>query len=156
MKKTNILVVFDYGDTPDSKYVQELNNVLNKNKYNIISEYYAQYSPKEAKTDIENISREKKIDIYVGIGLGGYILTLLDNDFKKILIDPIFDPETELKDIPAHVIDFYKKDKIEMKNKNIITMFIDKIPNGYKDITDVANIHEEDIYKTIKNIIEKS
>ena len=96
MKKTKILYVYGYGELPDSPMIKDLENRLDKNKYQVISDYYAQYSPKEALYDIENYIKKNNIDILVGENLGGYLITLLDNDLPKILINPILNPVLEL------------------------------------------------------------
>lgn len=163
MKKNKILYVYGYGELPDSPMIKDLENRLDKNKYQVISDYYAQYSPKEALYDIENYIKKNNIDILVGENLGGYLITLLDNDLPKILINPILNPVLELAEyetiekddkgnevtvklVPPHMIKYYNDyEGKPIYNDNIYAMFsqtdnfeeyskLIKNCNVYKDI----------------------
>jgi predicted esterase YcpF (UPF0227 family) len=114
-RKTNVLYVWGYNGSPDSSSVTNLKQVLGK-EYNVISDYYAQYNPKEAITDINYYIKTHNIDILVGSSLGGYLALQIPN-IKKVIINPCLHPEVELellKDengepcVPQHIVDFYK------------------------------------------------
>ena len=171
MKKINILYVFGYGDNPAGEKFLSIKNRLNKKKFNIISDYYAQYSPKEAKYDLEHIIKNNDIDIIIGEELGGYLVSLLDNDIKKILLDALLDPINNLKEyktittdengneieiplVPDHIIKFYTDDKCEQLSKNIKCIYSDisktnQYKEQYKDIK-----YSEDILDTLIEEIE--
>lgn len=156
MKKIKILYVFGYNDNPEGEKFQSIKNRLDKKKFTIISDYYAQYSPKEAKYDLENLIKDNNIDIVIGEELGGYLVSLLDNYIKKIVLDPLIDPinnlqqykntgidkdgkEIEIPLVPDHIIKFYKDDKCEQLSKNIKCIYSDisktnQYKEQYKDI----------------------
>jgi len=161
MKKTKILYVYGYGDSPDSDIFNKLKERLDKTKFEIISDYYAQYSPKEAIYDINNLIKTNNIDLVIGENLGGYLVTLLDNDLQKIIIDPIFNPVYELdeyeldglKIVPDHIIKFYKESELKpIYNDNICAMFSNT--NNYEDYK--KNINNCHVYlNVIESIIEQ-
>ena len=167
MKKTKIFYIYGYGDLPDSPRVKELENKFDKTKYTFITDYYAQYNPKEALYDIENYIKKNNIDIIIGENIGGYIATLLDNDLIKIIIDPMYNPAIELDEyetiekddkgnertmklVPQHIIKFYK-DYTGKQNldDNIYAMFTQKDNfDEYSKLLKNCNMYE-DIYKSL-------
>ena len=164
MKKTKILYVYGYGDSPDSDIFNKLKERLDKTKFEIISDYYAQYSPKEAIYDINNLIKTNNIDLVIGENLGGYLVTLLDNDLQKIIIDPIFNPVYELDEyeldglklVPDHIIKFYKESELKpIYNDNIHCIFFEvKDLDNYKKVISDCQIvtHIDDVAEKIKNI----
>jgi len=170
MKKIKIFYVYGYGDMPDSPTIKRIENLLNSSKYQIISDYYAQYNPKEALYDIENYIKENNIDIIIGENLGGYLVTLLDNDLPKILIDPIYNPTLELleyetidkddkgneitvKLVPPHVIKFYNDyDGKPIYNDNIYGMF--STQENFEEYSKV--LKNCNIYKDIFNSLSET
>lgn len=135
--KTNILYVYGYGEMPDSNNVKELQNKLDKKKYKVISDYYAQYNPKEALKDINNYIHSNNIQLVIGEHLGGYLVSLIDNDkIEKVLIDPLIEPAYELSEyemtqpdgstiklVPPHIIKFYKENDLKPNYNNTHCMF---------------------------------
>ena len=172
MKKIKILYVFGYNDQPDGENFQSIKNKLDKKKFTVMSDYYAQYSPKEAKYDLENFIKDNNIDLIIGEELGGYLVTLLDNNIKKISINALLDPIIELQEfkgnaidengkevevslVPDHIIKFYKDDKCEQLFKNIKCIYSDisktnQYKEQYKDI-----IYTQDLLDTLIEEIEK-
>ncbi len=123
-KMKNVFFVWGYGGSPDSTTIKNLKQLVG-DKYNIISDYYAQYNPVEAIKDIEYYIKEYKVDILIGSSLGGFIVSQIKTDIPKIIINPCMEPAVELpllKDenneycVPKHIIDFYT----EYTNKNNI------------------------------------
>ena len=125
MEKKTIFYIWEYGSSPESKTLLDLKELLNTKKYNVYSDYYAQYNPKEALFDLTNLINETKPDLIIGVGLGGY-LALQIQGYKKILIDPYLKPVDELgkltkeietkdgeketiKSVPQHIINYYKE-----------------------------------------------
>ena len=171
MKKTKILYVYGYGDMPESKFIKELENNLDKKKYTIISDYYAQYNPKEALYDIEHMIKEHNIDIVIGENIGGYLVTLLDNDLPKILINPIYNPTLELAEyetiekdengnevkvklVPPHMIKFYNEFNQKPKfDNNIYAMFSNNDNfEEYSKVLKNCNIYK-DIFNSLSEIL---
>lgn len=156
MKKIKILYIYGYGDNPECQNIQILKDSLNKKKYEIISDYYAQYSPKEAKYDLENIIQNNNIDIIIGEELGGYLIGILENiNIKsKIVIDPIINPILELQEyktntldengkeieiplVPDHIIKFYTENQYPINTNNILCIYTDK--SRYKEYSEIYN-----------------
>lgn len=117
MKKTNILFIYGFNDGPESQVVSYLENILPK-RYNVISDYYAQYNPVDALIDLNNHINNYKIDVVIGENIGAYLSLFLDKNVKKILVNPIVNAKEELKKFDAskgedqkfiadHIVDFY-------------------------------------------------
>ena len=51
MKKINVFYVWGVGGSPESSTVEYLQEALGE-KYNVISDFYAQYNPVEAISDL--------------------------------------------------------------------------------------------------------
>ena len=131
MKKINVFYVWGVGGSPESSTVEYLQEALGE-KYNVISDFYAQYNPVEAISDLTTYIKDKKIDLIVGSSLGAFISLQLPN-IPKILINTCLHPETELeklttdvenpetheietvKAVPEHIVKFYK-DYVESNN----------------------------------------
>jgi len=169
MNKLKILYVWGYGDTPESEYIQQLKENLDSKKFTIISDYYAQYNPKEAIYDLENIIEKNKIDIIIGENLGGYLITLLNNDLPKIIINPIFDPVTELAEytigtkkdgkeivmpmVPKHIINFYKENNdLQKYYNNVCGIF--SVNDNFEEYSKLCKcIKSDDLIKSIADNI---
>ena len=144
MKKKKIFYVFGFGDTPDSIYVKYLKEHLDSSKYEVISDYYAQYSHESALTDIENYIEKYNIDILIGEHLGAYLLTLLNTDKNITIIasNPLQWPagyeldeyeipsvdekgnECVMKMVPKHIVNYYKSEEFKQNfNKKICFVF---------------------------------
>ena len=176
MKKTKILYVYGYGDMPDSQIIKDLENKLDNSKYQVISDYYAQYNPKDALYDIEHMIKEHNIDIIIGENLGGYLVTLLDNDLQKILINPIYNPVLELSEyeniekdengneitvklVPPHILKFYSEyEGKPIYNENIYCMFSNQDNfEEYSKVLKNCNIYKDvlgTLSETLNNIGE--
>lgn len=157
MKKIKVLYVFGYGNFPDTCQANDLQIVLGK-QYEVVCDYYAQYNPKEALTDINAYIEKHNIDILVGEDIGGYILTLMDNDLPKILINPCFDIIKTLKEYeaPNHIIEFYEDyvKKPVYNDKIHCTFFEVKDYAEYKKVIDDCTIitHIDDVAEKIKSL----
>ena len=168
MSKLKILYVWGYGDSPDSDYVKQLKDGLDSKKFTVISDYYAQYSPKEALIDLNKIIKDNKIDLVIGENLGGYLVTLLNKDLQKVLINPIYDPVIELSEyriatkndkdeeiempmVPEHIIKFYK-DNEDMEKNFDNTYAVFSTEDNFKDYEKVCKSIKSD--NPIQTIIE--
>ena len=100
---------------------------------------------------MNNIIKENKIDLVIGENLGGYLVTLLDKDLQKVLINPIYDPIVELPEyrittkndkdeeiempmVPEHIIKFYKENEnMERNYDNAYAIFSIDDKTRYQD-----------------------
>lgn len=178
MKKT-IFYIWEYGSSPESQTLLDLKELLNTKKYNVCSDYYAQYNPEEALFDLTNLINEAKPDLIIGVGLGGYLALQLQG-YKKILIDPYLNPVDELeklteeietkdgeketiKSVPQHIINYYKEytDKHnvwENFNDNEIKLTSFVLSNNYNDNSKImehtSNINVITQQATIKDSLK--
>ena len=102
MKKKTIFYIWGYGSSPESQTLLDLKELLSNKKYNVCSDYYAQYNPEEALFDLTNLINESKPDLIIGVGLGGYLALQLQG-YKKILIDPYLNPVDELEKLTEEI-----------------------------------------------------
>ena len=136
MKKTKIFYVFGYDDSPQSELFHQLKEGLDSSKYELITDYYAQYNPVAALKDLNEYIKDNKINVVIGENLGAYLTAFIEgDDLVKILIDPIIDPKIELAEykvqqedekgniielpmVPKHIIDYYSKfdEKLDIQN----------------------------------------
>ena len=151
MKKTNIFFVYGHGDGPDGPLLKKLCKILDTKKFNIYSDYYAQYSPDKALYDIEHYIEELDIDILIGEELGGYLVSLVNNEkiTKKILIDTIIDAPLELSEYETIVVDE------ETKEEKVIKLVPDHVIKFYKDSELKPNFDDCLLISTTEDSIEK-
>ena len=164
--KKNIFFIYEFGGDPDSDIFHKLKDSIDSKKYNVISNYYAQYSPKEALIDLNNYVKTEKIDVVIGLELGGWLATLLNNrKIKKILVNPTFNPliefDKEEGGFPEYIMNFYKEyiDKLDINEYNYSNtniLLTDKIDNEYDEI-DTDNIiyieNPNNIFDSISSLI---
>lgn len=134
-KKKTIFYIWEYGSSPESQTLLDLKELLSTKKYNVCSDYYAQYNPEEALFDLTNLINETKPDLIIGVGLGGYLALQLQG-YKKILIDPYLNPVDELEKLTE-----------EIENKDGENEIVKTVPqhiiNYYKEYTDKHNVWEK-------------
>lgn len=164
LSKKKILFIYGFNDNPDSQLVKDLKENLNQKRYEVISDYYAQYNPKDALIDINNYIKENKIDIVIGIELGGWLATLIENKtVKKILIDPTFNPLVEFDKedgFPEYIMNFYKDyiDALEINNynfSNVNILLTDNVSNEYEEINSDNITYIDSSYTEFSDIIKK-
>lgn len=164
MRKKKILFIYGFNDNPDSQLVKDLKENLNTKRYEVISDYYAQYNPKDALIDINNYIKENKIDVVIGIELGGWLATLIENkNVKKILIDPIFNPLVEFDKedgFPEYIMKFYKDyiNALEINNYNFSNVHIlltNNVSNEYEEINSDNITYIDSSYTEFSEIIKK-
>ena len=157
MKKQKILYVHGFNELPNSELFNKLKDEIDNNKYELISDYYAQYNPEEAVYDLNHIIQNNHIDILIGHDLGGYLITLLYNDLIKILIDPVYNPVNALTklDAPKHIIEFYKNSELKPVNfDKTYCVFISG--NDYKEYANVCkNTTKQEDINSINKILNE-
>lgn len=126
MEKKTVFYIWGYGSSPDSQTIKNLKSLLNKKQYNVCSDFYAQYNPKEAIFDLNNLLEQYKPDVVVASSLGGYLALQLKG-YKKIIINPCIRPDIELpklnekeNTVPQHIIDYYMQ---YLKEHDVWEMF---------------------------------
>ena len=139
MKKINVFYVWGYGSSPESSAIEYLKNGLG-NQFNVISDYYAQYNPKEAIFDINKYIKEYNIDLIVGSSLGGYLAMQLTN-IPKVIINPCVRPDIELPKL-TNEVDVPNTDNPEETHKEKVPAVPEHIVNFYTDYISEHNVWE--------------
>ena len=95
--KEKILYVYGYGSNPkDSFTMKELKKVTDELGYDLVSIKYDQEDPDCGLNVLEAYIRNNKIKYVIGHSLGGFITLCIDEDVKKIVINPCMKPHLEL------------------------------------------------------------
>lgn len=95
--KENILYIYGYGSNPkDSSTMKVVKEVVEDLGFNLISYEYNQENPDDGLDSIEKFIKENNIKYVIGHSLGGFLTLCLDNDVKKLVINPCMKPQFEL------------------------------------------------------------
>lgn len=95
--KEKILYIYGYGSNPnDSFTMKELKKVTDELGYDLISIKYDQEDPDCGLNVLEAYIRNNKIKYVIGHSLGGFITLCIDENVKKIVINPCMKPHFEL------------------------------------------------------------
>jgi len=130
----------EFLDSPIKKAIEEkLGDMCT-----ICEGYYAQWSPDEAKKDLDEMLREVKPSVVVGHELGAWLASLLDIG-NLISIDMVDDPKTWLRGkqfvmedgesiyaVGDHIVDAYANTKLVV-NKSINVTRISSSDDGWLD-----------------------
>lgn len=107
-----ILYVYGYGSNPKESFtMKELSKVINNLGYNLVSIEYDQNNPNNGLKTLEKYIRDNKIKYVIGHSLGGFITMCIDENVKKIVINPCMKPSIELpkiSNISNESINYYK------------------------------------------------
>ena len=97
MMKEKILYVYGYGSNPnDSFTMKELKKVTDELEYDLISIKYDQEDPDCGLNVLEAYIRNNKIKYVIGHSLGGFMVLCINENVKKIVINPCLKPHFEL------------------------------------------------------------
>lgn len=97
MNKEKVLYIYGYGSNPwDSFTMKEVKKVTDELDYNLVSIEYDQEDPDMGLTMLEKYIRDHKIKYVIGHSLGGFFTLCIDEDVKKIVINPCMKPHLEL------------------------------------------------------------
>ena len=100
MNKEKILYIYGYGSNPnDSFTMKELKPVIDELGYELISIEYDQENPDNGLNELEKYIRDNKIKYIIGHSLGGFIALCINENVKKIVINPCLKPHFELPKI---------------------------------------------------------
>lgn len=111
------LLIYGFNGSPDSQYCQLLKRWLPSDKFDVRCYEYPQEDCEKSLAFIESTIASEKIDLVIGISLGGFITLALKTDRKRIVINPCMRPSVELPKLtprPDHPNDRYpSRDMIE-------------------------------------------
>lgn len=92
-----VLYIYGYGSNPnDSSTMKEVKKVMDELGYELISIKYSQENPNNGLNTLESFIRDNKIKYVIGHSLGGFITLCIDEDVKKMVINPCLKPQFEL------------------------------------------------------------
>ena len=95
--KEKVLYIYGYGSNPnDSFTMKELNKVIDELGYELISIEYDQINPDNGINKLEKYIRNNNIKYVIGHSLGGFITLCINENVKKIVINPCLKPHFEL------------------------------------------------------------
>ncbi len=95
--KEKILYIYGYGSNEhDSSTMKVVKEVVNELGYDLVSIHYDQEDPDCGLNVLEAYIRNNKIKYVIGHSLGGFITLCIDEDVKKIVINPCMKPHLEL------------------------------------------------------------
>ena len=95
--KEKILYIYGYGsNSNDSFTMKELKKVTDELGYDLVSIKYDQEDPDCGLNVLEAYIRNNKIKYVIGHSLGGFITLCIDENVKKIVINPCMKPHFEL------------------------------------------------------------
>ena len=92
-----VLYIYGYESNPnDSSTMKEIKKVTDELGYELISIEYSQENPNNGLNTLESFIRDNKIKYVIGHSLGGFMALCIDEDVKKIVINPCMNPHIEL------------------------------------------------------------
>lgn len=97
-----ILFIYGYCSSPQSGTLRLLREALPSEQYEIICPQYEQEDITLTREFMHNIIREQKIDLVVGVSLGGFITLSLETDLPRIAINPCMRPCRDLPSLTEH------------------------------------------------------
>lgn len=125
------LLIYGFNGSPDSQYCQMLKKWLPSDKFDVRCYEYPQGDCRKSLASIESIIASEKIDLVIGISLGGFVTLALKTDRKRIVINPCMRPSVELPKLtprPDHsndslpskdMIESYKSLERQVNRKNL-------------------------------------
>lgn len=95
-----ILYVYGYGSNPNESFtMKELKKITDELGYDLVSIEYDQNNPDEGLNTLEKYIKDNKIKYVIGHSLGGFMTLCIDEDVKKLVINPCMKPHLELPKI---------------------------------------------------------
>lgn len=100
MNKEKVLYIYGYGSNPKESFTMKgIKKVMDELGYELVSIEYDQENPDKGLNKIEKYIRDNKIKYVIGHSLGGFITLCIDEDVKKLVINPCMKPHLELPKI---------------------------------------------------------
>ena len=98
--KEKILYVYGYGSNPkDSSTMKVMKDIVENLGYDLVSIEYDQNNPDNGLNTLEKYIRDNKIKYVIGHSLGGFMTMCINEDVKKLVINPCMKPHLELPKI---------------------------------------------------------
>ena len=95
--KEKILYVYGYGSNPkDSSTMKVMKDIVENLGYDLVSIEYDQNNPDNGLNTLEKYIRDNKIKYVIGHSLGGFMTMCINEDVKKLVINPCMKPHLEL------------------------------------------------------------
>lgn len=111
-QKEKILYIYGYGSNPnDSSTMKEVKKVTDELGYDLVSIHYDQKYPYNGLDELEEYIRDNNIQYVIGHSLGGFITLCIDENVKKVVINPCLKPQFELPkigNISSHMLYDYE------------------------------------------------
>ena len=120
MDRFRILYVYGLGSSPESGSIKLLRESLPANRYEVLSVTYPQEDCEASVRFIQEYIAEQGIDLVIGSSLGGFIVSNLECDIPRILLNPCMEPMSELPrfGIPEELAQSYRKRNDSIWNHN--------------------------------------
>ena len=95
--KEKVLYIYGYGsNSTDSSTMKVCKEVISELGYELISIEYDQINPDNGINKLEKYIRNNNIKYVIGHSLGGFITLCINENVKKIVINPCLKPHFEL------------------------------------------------------------
>ena len=92
----NVLFIYGYGGSPQSRFCTLIREALPKGEYNVLCPQYPQEDCNRANDFLLKYIDENNIDLVIGTSLGGFIALILDTRVPTIVLNPCMVPSVEL------------------------------------------------------------
>ena len=95
--KKKILYIYGYGSNPiDSSTMKVMKEVVEELGYELVSIKYSQEDPDNGLNTLEKYIRDNNIQYVIGHSLGGFMTLCINEDIKKLVINPCLKPHFEI------------------------------------------------------------
>lgn len=92
----NILFIYGYGGSPQSRFCTLIREALPQGEYNVLCPAYPQEDCSRAHDFLCKYMDENAIDLVVGTSLGGFVALTLKARVPTIVLNPCMVPSVEL------------------------------------------------------------
>ena len=143
--KEKVLYIYGYGSSPDTSFTfKELKKAFDN--YEFVSIEYDIENPDDGLNTLEKYIRDNNIKYVIGHSLGGFIALCINEDVKKVVINPCMKPHLELPNIgDISIKTLYNYEYLEAWLRSEISYL--------EDVIGLFGDHDEliDYYESFKN-----
>ena len=143
--KEKVLYIYGFKSNPkDSSTLKSLKETFDN--YEFVSITYNQIDPDKGLDTLEKYIRDNKIKYVIGHSLGGFIALCINEDVKKVVINPCMKPHLELPNlefIPTEML----------YNYEYLEAWLGSEISGLENVMGLFGDHDEliDNYESFKN-----